>query len=224
MIFSTYTFLAFFCAVFLIQWFLLPALSPAIIPERYRLKALHLVLLVASYIFYMFSVWEYGLLIAASTLLDYGAGLLLARFDWALAQPPAQRESFGDAASAQRSDEERAAADGSSGAVRDWHARRAGKTEGDFARAKRVRLLVLLASLGMNLGMLAYFKYADFFIESAVAAINSIAPGTIDPATEYSLLLQHNDFHCDCEAGAWLGWVRQTRSIRDRDALLCEPV
>lgn len=169
MIFSTYTFLAFFIAVFTIQWFVLPA----VIPERYRLRTLHVFLLISSYIFYMFSVWEYGLLIAASTLLDYIAGRVLGHYSWALPEPPAMPAGFS---------EERARSD--------WEAGRAAKSDEDFARARRLRRLVLLGSLGMNLGMLGYFKYADFFIESAVAAINSVAPGTFGPEDTHSLLLR----------------------------------
>lgn len=169
MIFSTYTFLAFFSLVFLIQWFVLPAL----VPERYRLRTLHVVLLVSSYIFYMFSVWEYGLLIAASTLVDYIAGLILGRYNWALSEPAAMPAGISD-------DQTRDA----------WVFGRTGKTDAEFVQARRIRRLVLLASLGMNLGMLAYFKYADFFIESAITAINGVVPGTYGSEDTNSLLLR----------------------------------
>ena len=169
MIFSTYTFLAFFILVFAIQWFVLPAL----VPERFRLRTLHVVLLVSSYIFYMFSVWEYGVLIAASTLLDYAAGLLLGRYNWALAEPAAPGPGVSDA-------QARAAFD----------ADRAGKSPAELERARRIRRIVLVASLLMNLGMLCYFKYVDFFIGSAIEVINNIAPGTYGPEDEQSLLLR----------------------------------
>lgn len=118
MIFSTPTFLFFFAIVFSIYWFVLPYL----LPEHTRLRGRHIFLLLCSYLFYTWSVWQYGLLIAISTLIDYGAGLYIARQHALIDKNP------------------------------------------EDARALRMRKLALLISLCMNLGLLAYFKYSDFFI------------------------------------------------------------
>lgn len=37
----------------------------------------------------------------------------------------------------------------------------------------------------------------------------------------YTLLLEQNDFHCDCHSEAGLLWLRSTRAVRDADALHC---
>ncbi len=46
------------------------------------------------------------------------------------------------------------------------------------SRAKRVRNLWLVLSLGGNLGLLAYFKYVDFFLEASVDLLALILPGS----------------------------------------------
>ena len=79
-----------------------------------RSRAQHVVLLIASYVFYMAWDWRYAGLIAGSTLLDYAVALRL------------------------------------------------GRTEEPRARK---RLLVL--SLFVNLGVLAVYKYFNFFVDSA---------------------------------------------------------
>lgn len=66
MLFATYTF-----AIFLVVVWLLHAVLP--------LRGRQLMLLVASYVFYCWETPVYGLLVFASTLLDYGVGLWLER-------------------------------------------------------------------------------------------------------------------------------------------------
>lgn len=140
MIFSSGSFIAFFAFVFAAQWHLIPAFAPA----RLRLRITHIFLLIASYFFYMFSVWEYGVLIAISTLIDFYAGRII-------------------------------------GGAYERH--------GDTQRAKRIAGWCLFISLSMNLGILAYFKYTNFLMESVFAFLESVAPGTITETDRYSLLL-----------------------------------
>jgi alginate O-acetyltransferase complex protein AlgI len=47
------------------------------------------------------------------------------------------------------------------------------------ARAKRRRNAWLVVSLAGNLGLLAYFKYVDFFMQAAVDVIEALLPGTL---------------------------------------------
>jgi alginate O-acetyltransferase complex protein AlgI len=49
----------------------------------------------------------------------------------------------------------------------------------EASRAKRVRNTWLLASLIGNLGLLAYFKYVDFFIEATIDVIEAVLPGAL---------------------------------------------
>lgn len=92
---------------------------------RKHLKAQIIVLLIASYIFYGWWNITFLWLIVASSVLDYGMGLLIGN-----ARTPGKRKIF------------------------------------------------LLISLTGNLGLLAYFKYADFFVRSAGAALASVG---LDP-------------------------------------------
>lgn len=57
------------------------------------------------------------------------------------------------------------------------------------AESTRKRRAALVLSLLTNLGVLAYFKYADFFIGSFVDLINLIAPGTYAANEREGLLL-----------------------------------
>ncbi len=59
----------------------------------------------------------------------------------------------------------------------------------DARRNNRLRKIVIVCSILMNLGILGYFKYTDFFIASFVDLINTIAPGTFSPGDRSSLLL-----------------------------------
>lgn len=78
-------------------------------------RARHLLLLVASYAFYMSWDWRYAGLIAFSTVVDFCIGLAL----------------------------------------------------GKEARSQRVRNVLLVVSLSLNLGLLALFKYFNFFMDTS---------------------------------------------------------
>lgn len=139
MIFSSFTFLVFFFVVLLVQWYVIGSL----IPERRRLKSLHVFLLVASYFFYMSWDWRFGFLIAFSTLLDYSAGLFMQRMD-----------------------------------------------ESAHPRRDAYRRFALVVSMVVNLGILGFYKYTDFFINSFVDLIHFIQPETIGNDLHNSLLLR----------------------------------
>lgn len=139
MIFSSSSFAVFFLFVFLVQWYIIPY----IIPEKYRLRSLHLFLLSASYFFYMSWEWQFGFLIAFSTIIDYIAGIWMHRAD----------ESYPE------------------------------------EQARRIRKTALWISMIVNLGVLSYFKYVDFFIDSFVDFSNMLVPGAFSSRERYDLLL-----------------------------------
>ncbi len=147
MIFSTASFLLFFLIVIIVHWYVVPLL----IPERYRLRTLHLFLLGASYLFYMAWDWRFGFLMALSTAIDYAAGLYMQSLD----------SRF----------------------------ERAGSTPEFAESTARARRLALIVSMLMNLGILGYFKYADFFIGSFIDFVNVLVPGTLGEDRRSSLLL-----------------------------------
>ena len=158
MIFSSASFLVFFAVTVLIHWYVIPIL----VPERSRLRTLHLFLLAASYLFYMSWDWRFGFLMGLSTVVDYVAGLYMQRLDDRLER--ARTELPGNAES----------------------------TEGPetaHARTVRLRHMALIISLMMNLGILGYFKYADFFIGSFVDFANMLVPGSFSAVRRSSLLL-----------------------------------
>ncbi len=56
--------------------------------------------------------------------------------------------------------------------------------------AARYRKTTLWISVAVNLGVLGYYKYADFFILSFAELVNSFSPGTIGPRELDSFLLK----------------------------------
>ncbi|MDH5657247.1 MAG: MBOAT family protein, partial [Spirochaetia bacterium] len=56
-------------------------------------------------------------------------------------------------------------------------------------RDSRIKTLILITSISVNLGILGFFKYADFFIDSFIQTVNSLAPETFSPSERDSLLL-----------------------------------
>jgi len=106
MLFTEFRFFWFFLAVFIVYWSLR------------RNNSRKLWLLVCSYVFYAAWSWKFLFLLAASSLLDYVVGVMLARTE----DPRARRG---------------------------W----------------------MLLSLGANLGVIAFFKYYNFFITSLAALL-----------------------------------------------------
>jgi D-alanyl-lipoteichoic acid acyltransferase DltB (MBOAT superfamily) len=117
-VFSSLHFVAFFAVVYAVyRW----------LPHR----AQNVWLLAASYYFYAVWDWRFTALLAATTLVSYGAGLAL------------ERPAAADPATARR---------------------------------------IVAAAVVFHLAVLAFFKYAGFFVDSAVAALTSIGIHTGRPA------------------------------------------
>jgi D-alanyl-lipoteichoic acid acyltransferase DltB (MBOAT superfamily) len=64
-----------------------------------------------------------------------------------------------------------------------------GKFDREEPRARKFKNLLMVTSIIINLGVLGYFKYVDFFISSFVDLANSISPGTYSGSEKNSLLL-----------------------------------
>jgi alginate O-acetyltransferase complex protein AlgI len=139
LIFSTANFLFFFIFVFIVQWFIIPVF----VPSALRLKTHHIFLLIVSYYFYMAWEWQFGFLMAFTTVFDYLAGLFMAKAD------EIYKES----------------------------------------KDRRLRNAALLFSVIVNLGILGYYKYSDFFISSFIDLINTMAPEYVGFEQRESLLL-----------------------------------
>lgn len=118
MLFNSIAFLLFLPAVFLAYW-----LMNRWTDRQHGLKLQNAFLLGVSYLFYGWWDWRFLGLIAFSTVVDYFAGMQIAR-----------------------------RRDGAKGAAKGW----------------------LAASLAVNLGLLGYFKYANFFIDSWVTAWGAV--------------------------------------------------
>ncbi|MCC5813240.1 MAG: MBOAT family protein [Leptospira sp.] len=74
MLFSNFEFFLFFGVVFFLYWYVLPWAFPV---EERRLSAIHIFLLIASYVFYMSWDWRFGGLILISTYVDFLAGRII---------------------------------------------------------------------------------------------------------------------------------------------------
>ncbi len=57
-------------------------------------------------------------------------------------------------------------------------------------RGNRIRLQIILLSVMVNLGILSYFKYVDFFIGSFVDLMNSLHAGSFAPEDRNGMLLR----------------------------------
>jgi D-alanyl-lipoteichoic acid acyltransferase DltB (MBOAT superfamily) len=108
MLFNSYAFAAFFAVLFPLYWSL-----------RNRLALQNALLLAAAYFFY--GCWDYRFLglLALSTVMDFGCGLLVDRY-----QTPWKRK------------------------------------------------FCVIGSMALNLGMLGYFKYCNFFVDSLVSLLS----------------------------------------------------
>ncbi|PKP25180.1 MAG: membrane-bound O-acyltransferase family protein [Bacteroidetes bacterium HGW-Bacteroidetes-2] len=124
MLFNSVAFFLFLPSVFLLYWFVF----------KKHLQAQNIFLLVASYVFYGWWDYRFLALIAASTLVDYGIGLALAKEE-----------------------------------------------------VQKKRNVLLLLSLGFNLGLLGFFKYFNFFIDSWVEAWGSV--GVVMHSSSLNIIL-----------------------------------
>ena len=124
--FATVTFWSFFIVVSIAYW------SLAMLPRSWRSRKV--ILLVASYFFYMSWNWKLAGLIVFSTVLDYIVGCVL-----------------------------------------------------DGASKRRTRTVALVCSLVGNLGMLALFKYANFFLDSAMHLAETVGIPATRPTLQIIL-------------------------------------
>jgi alginate O-acetyltransferase complex protein AlgI len=147
MLFTTLPFAAFFLAVFVGHWLL---------PRPLR----RLFLLIASYIFYMQAIPQYGLLIAALTLVNYAFGL-------ALRQRAIEHESHEISRKARK-------------VLSYFRVFRASSCL-SCSRPFRRKMLLILA-IATNLATLAFFKYAGFLLGAIWPAVVGIHPGATEPA------------------------------------------
>jgi alginate O-acetyltransferase complex protein AlgI len=106
------------------------------------------VLLLSSLVFYTWHIPIYLLVLLASTIIDYGAGRALGRIDAQLGRAPVTTTRSDGAPSTNL-----------------------GVTP---AAVQRQRRAWLVASLGANLGLLAWFKYAGFFGTNVAAALAAL--------------------------------------------------
>ena len=116
MSFNSLQFIALLVLVVLLYW-------------RLRLKGQNRLLLIASYVFYGWWDWRFLILLAATTVVDFGIGIRI-------------EEAGGE-------------------------------------RSKRAWLI---SQLAFNLGILAFFKYAGFFVDSAEHVARAIGLGWSSPA------------------------------------------
>ena len=122
MLFNSLTFLV-FAAVFFSMW-----------PLTKSLRSRHLLLMISSYVFYGAWSTPFLMLLVLSTVVDYWAGILIAR-----------------------------------------------------SENQHKRNLLLLMSLGYNLGVLFYFKYADFFLDSTGSLFHLLGLDVTMPAIKVVL-------------------------------------
>jgi len=157
LLFNSLEFLFFLPIVFILYWFAF----------KKNLKAQNAFLLLASYVFYGWWDWRFLSLIFISSLVDYWCGLKMSTVDGqqstansSLRQPDAAGADLGS---------ETILSKGLPNT--DWTT----KQQWSVVRGLLTgRKLYLTISLIFNLVLLGFFKYFNFFIESATALINTI--------------------------------------------------
>ncbi|REG91508.1 MBOAT family O-acyltransferase [Algoriphagus antarcticus] len=171
MLFNSFTFLLFLPIVFLLYWFVF----------KESLKLQNAFLLLASYVFYGWWDWRFlGLIIASSTV-DYWCGLKMGHLvvgssgnviarsnDEAISSPDRLLQVDNDSNKSASEDNHRNDASGTGHPSPDTTDHRSLTTENWFSGRK----LYLTISLAFNLGLLGFFKYFNFFIDSAADFIS----------------------------------------------------
>lgn len=155
MLFNSYEYLIFLPVVFLLYWYVFSK----------NLKARNLFLLAASYVFYGWWDWRFLFLIIASSAVDYYCGLKMGSL-------PSLREG-GATASPDFSGTRQSSSEGQRlmqavSSLRETQERSnlSNDETASFLAVTKVQKLYLSISLAFNLGLLAFFKYFNFFIES----------------------------------------------------------
>ena len=151
MLFNSFEFLLFLPVVFLLYWFVF----------QKNLKAQNAFLLMASYVFYGWWDWRFLSLIFISSLVDYWCGLKMSTID--------SRQTNADLSMQSDVGMEAIVSKGSPKfdltTKQSWTVDRGPLTHKKF---------FLTLSLAFNLGLLGFFKYFNFFIESAADLISAI--------------------------------------------------
>ncbi|WP_205635805.1 MBOAT family O-acyltransferase [Algoriphagus antarcticus] len=150
MLFNSFTFLLFQPIVFLIYWFIF----------KRSLKLQNAFLLLASYVFYGWWDWRFLGLIIASSALDYWCGLKMG--ESVITNDQGVKQSDGELVASSDTRHLTSSNLSDSG------------LSSPVLRAISGRNKYLTISLIFNLGMLAFFKYFNFFIESAADLISTI--------------------------------------------------
>jgi alginate O-acetyltransferase complex protein AlgI len=154
MVFNSFEFLLFLPIVFIFYWFLF----------QKNLKVQNSFLLLASYIFYGWWDWRFLSLIFISSLVDYWCGLKMSTVN--------SQQSTADCAPFKNEEFKKGPlnTDLTTEHVSYFDRRLWTKIKLLFKGKK----LYLTISLAFNLGLLGFFKYFNFFIESAANLINTI--------------------------------------------------
>ena len=152
MLFNSFTFLIFLPIVFLLYWFVF----------QKNLKLQNAFLLLASYVFYGWWDWRFLGLIIASSAVDYYCGLRMStdesRLSTAGSASPNKKESEVRVPNIDLTTKQLSTVDrGLLTKISSW-----------FSGRKKF----LTISLTFNLGLLAFFKYFNFFIDSAADFIS----------------------------------------------------
>ena len=163
MLFNSFTFLIFLPIVFLLYWFVF----------QKNLKLQNAFLLLASYVFYGWWDWRFLGLIIASSAVDYWCGLKLGPV--ISTKNPVISTEGRDLNDGNK--EEKEISPSASSSRNDQHTK-SFRPEGEIPNSNAFlslfhgRKLYLTISLTFNLGLLAFFKYFNFFIGSAADFIS----------------------------------------------------
>lgn len=157
MLFNSFEFLLFLPVVFLLYWFVF----------QKNLKAQNVFLLVVSYVFYGWWDWRFLGLIIASSLVDYWCGLKMSTVD---GRRMTAEDVIGSAEETKQSVHEggrllQVGKETSEGILNP-------NLRNDVKSWFTGKKLYLTVSLAFNLGLLGFFKYFNFFIESAADFIS----------------------------------------------------
>ncbi len=153
MLFTTLSYAAFFLGVFAVH---------GVLPRPLRRPWL----LVASYVFYIQAIPQYGLLIGAMTLVNYTFGLALQRRD---------------AKSTKMLKDTKAMKQNALRELRSFHDLR--------VSSSFIRKALLVLAVGLNLATLAFFKYAAFLLDAVWPLAKTMHAGAQEPALNIILPL-----------------------------------
>ncbi len=157
MLFNSFEFLFFMPVVFLLYWLVF----------QKNLKAQNVFLLVVSYVFYGWWDWRFLGLIIASSLVDYWCGLKMSTVDG--------RQSTANSGSHNSDISNSSLPNIISTNKQQWSVDRGPIAIGLLTKISpwfSGKKLYLTISLVFNLGLLGFFKYFNFFIESAADFIS----------------------------------------------------